>query len=710
MLPLIKKVKMPNDNFPTKWQAVIFRNYGLVSVDKIAKTLGCDIATVEREAVRLGLGNITYDGDWEKRGYITLIRNNWFLLPYSQILTLLDITEEKLDFYLEKEDFLSVKLGNFKPECDEIYYTPLTEEQIEKTAVIADMVASNLISNGAKPFDFFAKSNKTDEGIAREIYQGNVRIIHGYLAPCGDVFAVKNEEYLPENLLQAYQEKGINGVWLHGLLSALSPYPFDENASAGYLERRAELKRAIARCKKYGIKIYLYLNEPRALAEDKFGKYSHLIGRKENGVGTLCLEREETQAYLLNATKDLLADVQDLGGFITITMSENPTHCNYLPNTNCPICKNIPPEESAAKVNNILMRAIKESGSNAELIANLWGWSPFMEWTEAQTQRGVELLDKDISVMCVSEYDLDIEKGGVQSRIIDYSISNPGPSDITKRTLKKAQETGHKLYAKIQINNSWECSAAPYLPAFDLTYQHLCNLQEIGVDNYMLTWTLGGYPSPVIDLAADFSEKKQAFDLDKWYEKRYGGLAKEVHTAVEYFCKGFQEYPFSIQSLYLSPKTLGVTNFWSLEKEEKGSTMVCFAYDDYQSWITPYPYEIYISQYEKLLKAWGQGCVELEKLPSTAEILEMKICAKTSYLHFKADYLQTQFSYYKMQANATAKMQELIKEDIAIAKELLTLISQSALVGFEASNHYFYHQRNVIEKIINLNDLLKQLS
>ena len=92
------------------------------------------------------------------------------------------------------------------------------------------------------------------------------------------------------------------------------------------------------------------------------------------------------------------------------------------------------------KVNNIFMRAIRESGSNAELIANLWGWSPFMEWTEAQTQRGVELLDKDISVMCVSEYDLAIEKGGVESKIIDYSISNPGPSEITKNALKKAVE------------------------------------------------------------------------------------------------------------------------------------------------------------------------------------------------------------------------------------------------------------------------------
>ena len=30
MLPEIKNVKMPENVFPTKWQTVIFRNYGLI--------------------------------------------------------------------------------------------------------------------------------------------------------------------------------------------------------------------------------------------------------------------------------------------------------------------------------------------------------------------------------------------------------------------------------------------------------------------------------------------------------------------------------------------------------------------------------------------------------------------------------------------------------------------------------------------------------
>lgn len=702
MLPKIREVKLPKDNFPTKWQTVIFRNYGLISIDKIAKTLGCDERTVQTEAARLGLGGVQYDPNWEERGYITLIRNNWFLLPYGQLETLLGITEEKLDFLLEKEDFLYVKLGEFKPLCEEVKFTPLTPEQAQETARIAEFLSAYAQESHAKPFDFFRE--KVGEG---ERIQGkNTRIVHGYLTPCGDVFKEDNEKYLPDSLLKGYAEQGINGLWFHGLLSALSPYPFKPSASEGYLARRAELKKLIARCKAYGIKVYLYVNEPRDLFENEFGKYAHLMGRKQNGRATLCLEKEETQAYLYEAFKDLLQDVPDLGGFLTITMSENPTHCHYLPNTNCPVCKNIPPEQTAAKVNNIIQKAVRDSGSGAEVVANLWGWSTYMEWTEEQTLRGVELLDKDVSVMCVSEFDLDIEKGGTASRIIDYSIANPGPSAITEKTLQKAKETGHKTYAKIQINNSWECSAVPYLPVFDLTYEHLCNLAKIGVRDYMLTWTLGGYPSSAMGLVREFSEKGEDFSLEQWYQDVYGNDAPTIHRAVEKFCEAFREYPFSVENLYFSPKTLGAANLWEWAREEKRSAMVCYTYDDYESWIYPYSYETYISQYEKLLSAWRQGLEVLQKATDSAAVQELKTYAKGAYLHFEADVLQTKFSYYKRErAKYAAELSAVIERATAATEELLELVCTSSYLGFETSNHYFYNERNLLEKLLNLKNL-----
>lgn len=706
MLPEVKRVKLPENIFPSKWQTVIFRNYGLVSIHNIATVLNCDEETIQVEAARLGLADVVYNGEWERKGYITIIRNNWYLLPYAQILQLLNISQERLEYILQNDDFLAVKLGDFKPECEEVFYTPLTTQQDTETRALIAMLELDKNPNKAKPFDFF--NVDAGKGIIKTA-QGT-RLAHGYLSPCGDAFAENNEEYLPEGLLVEYAKQGVNALWWHGVLSTLSPYPFDEKLSQGYQQRREEMKRLIARLKKYGIKLYLYINEPRALPVDKIGRYGHLIGRKENGFGCLCLEQKETQEYLYNAVKDLLSDVQDLGGIFTITMSENPTHCNFIPNTNCPVCKNVPPQRSTSMVNNIIRKAMKDSGSKAELIANLWGWSPYMGWTIEQALEGIELLDDGISTMCVSEFDLPIEKGGVESRIIDYSISNPGPSEISKTMLAHSLRKGHKPYAKIQINNSWECSSVPYLPVFDLTYAHLKNLANIGVYDYMLTWTLGGYPSPTMNMIASFVEQKETFDLEEWYQEFYGGYANLVHGAVKLFCDGFAEYPFSIQSLYLSPKTLGLSHLWSLESEEKQSTMVCYAFDDYERWIAPYPYEIYISQYEKLLKRWGQGCVELEKLPDGQLFNELKIYAKTAQLHFEADILQTKFSYYKRDVDKNRKeLLSVAQRAQEATKELLALAQACPYIGFETSNHYFYNERNLQEKLLNLKQLCQKL-
>ncbi len=711
MLPPIKKVKLERQNFPQLWQAVIFRNYGFVRTENLAKTLGCDIKTVEQEALRLGLENVVYDKAWEERGYITTIRNNWHILPYEQILSLLNISAERLEYILVNDDFLNVKVGDYKPDCPAVYYTPLTASEEVQTRVIADTVRANRKTATRKPFEFFTEN----EGGRYEIKATNgVRIVHGYLSPCGDAFIEGSEGYLPDALLEKYAQNGVNGLWFHGVLSALSPYPFDERASVGYETRRKNLQDLIVRCQKYGIKIYLYLNEPRGLAEEKFGKYAYLMGRRENGFASLCFERKETQQYLYEAIKDLFTAVPDIGGVITITMSENLTHCSYRDSASniydtvlCPVCKNIPPEETVAKVNNTIMRGMRDSGSKAELIANRWGWSPFSGWSREQSLRCIDLLDKDISVLSVSEDELPIEKGGVKSTVRDYSIANTGPSPITVASLTRAKEQGHKIYAKVQVNNSWECSAVPYLPVFDLFYKHFKNLAKIGVNDYMLTWTLGGYPSITYDLCAEYGTQGDAFDLDAWYQKHYGEQGAKVREAVKSFCAGFEEYPFSIDPLYFSPKTLGPAHIWDWAQEEKISTMVCYAYDDFETWIKPYTYDVYISQLEKLLSAWEKGLRVLDELDETDALRELKSCAETAYVHFKADLLQTQFAHYKRDRERyQAELTGILQEEIQITKTLIGLVAESPYVGYEASNHYFYNERNLLEKLLNVQNLI----
>jgi hypothetical protein len=427
-------------------------------------------------------------------------------------------------------------------------------------------------------------------------------------------------------------------------------------------------------------------------------------GDEGNGVACLCFEQREVRDYLYAATKDLFTEVKGLGGLITITMSENPTHCNFTHGTECPVCKKIPMYKSASQVNNVIHRAMKDSGCGGELICNLWGWSSYLAWSDEEIQKGIHSLDEGISVMSVSEYDLEIEKGGVKSRVIDYSISNPGPSKVSVKNFALADQMHHNKYAKIQASNSWECAAVPYIPVFDLVYEHLENLRKCGVEDLFLTWTQGGYPSPSVALACEFDE---SFDLEAWYERNYGD--DSVRGAIELFCKAFRDYPFSVKALYLSPHTLGPANLWDLEPEEKGSTMVCFAYDDIESWVVPYGVDVYLSQMDIVCWFWEEGIELLEMAEKNAKTEELLRYANAFYCHYFSDILQTKFALCK-RAGDKKGMTECLRRERENARILLSLMRADARIGYEASNHYFYTERNILEKILRTEKMEESLA
>ena len=105
-------------HFPTVWQAVLWRNWGIIPVERLARVLNTTVEELRRAAQLLGLDpQLEADLSWLKHGYLTIIRNNWHLLPYSQLLELIDWTPEQLFRSLMEEDFLWLKLGRNKPDC-----------------------------------------------------------------------------------------------------------------------------------------------------------------------------------------------------------------------------------------------------------------------------------------------------------------------------------------------------------------------------------------------------------------------------------------------------------------------------------------------------------------------------------------------------------------------------------------------------------------
>ncbi|MBQ3126286.1 MAG: hypothetical protein IJC15_04380, partial [Clostridia bacterium] len=497
---------IPTDHFPTRMQCFIFRNWGIIEPQSLADVLGCDADTVTALAAEMGLPvPAEVDPAWRTKGYITIIRQNWHLCSYEQIAEMLGWTVEHLAFILREDDFLSHKLGFTKPELPPLCYAPLTEAEQAATAPIRAVVeeARKALPPTARRFDFSSMFTAAAEGASSApIKQPRFRerIIYSYCALYGDTFADRDllDASFPDELLAAYAALGVTGIWTQAVLYTLTPYPFEPSLSAGWENRLAGMRYLVEKLARYGLKLFLYFNEPRAMPLAFFETHPEIRGRvdERSGYACLCVSTPEVQAYLRNSSRLLCEQVPGLGGYLTITASENLTNCYSHAKAgecSCPRCAERLPGEVYADVNRCLWEGAASVDPDFLVLAWNWGWGNKQADT---TRAALEVMPEEIGIMCVSEERVKKIIGGVETSVIDYSISIEGPGDYARSTWTAAKETGHPAFAKLQLGNSWEMPVVPSVPAYEKIYRHLYRLAEEGlVDGAMLGWTLGGFPS-----------------------------------------------------------------------------------------------------------------------------------------------------------------------------------------------------------------------
>ena len=110
-LPEVGMDAITLSHFPTRQQAFIFRAFEYIPIEKIAKILRTDTETVRRAAEEMGLPDFAPGDLWLSRGYITVIRRMWHILPYEQLLELLEVDGATLARLMREDDFLDIKLG-----------------------------------------------------------------------------------------------------------------------------------------------------------------------------------------------------------------------------------------------------------------------------------------------------------------------------------------------------------------------------------------------------------------------------------------------------------------------------------------------------------------------------------------------------------------------------------------------------------------------
>lgn len=637
-----------------------------------------------------------------RRAYLTVIRRNWHLLPYEQILPLLGWTAEQLAYTLREDDFFFIKVGSLKPKCLPLCWAAPTAAETARAGEIATLVREGFPKGalgGKEPLFSFVDALKSPLAPASQAapVDGNapLRMGYSYFALCGDPLLDPALDPYPDGLLARLAAVGENAVWLHVELGHLASVPWAQDTRIE--QRRSALRDLVARAAKAGMKVFLYFNEPRSLpkASPVFKQHPDWRGTEEKDSNALCTSSPEVRAALREAITDICRAVPELGGFFTVTASENLTSCwSHGQGRGCSRCKDRAPATVIAEVNATLSEGVRAAGGTQRYLACDWGWRD--EWALGVIER----LPANVELMSGSEWGVAIERGGVKSAVGELSLSAVGPGPRALRHWEAAKKRGLRAVAKIQCGNSWELSAVPYLPVLENVTRHAIALRDAGLKDIMLGWTLGGYPSPNIDAISEISA---GGTLETLAIKRHGAMNAPAAATFWRECSAaFREFPFNIGCVYSAPLQMGPANpLWPAPTGYK-ACMVGIPYDDLQAWRAIYPAEVFISQMEKVAGGFDAAIVKLRSdvaAPPPALAEEIRF-AEAAAIHFSSVANQAR-AVVARDAGDSVSLRRLCEAEATLAIRLHALQSRDSRIGFEASNQYFYIPLDLVEKVIN---------
>ena len=722
----------PTPHFPNRLCAFVFRNWNAVEIEKMAEVLGTEPENIAATAKRLGLPDYKKPTWNSGQLYITLVRRNWHLLPFEQICSLTGLSEERLAFSLLEDDFLWVKLGCLKPRVEPLRWSDPTEDQWRRIDAIGALLAKETPAFEGVPaerFGFIAelKTTRPANPSAKNTPEKNaverfpLRYVYSYFAIFGDPLSDDQAELYPDGLLEKLHDAGVNGVWLHIVLRDMAPGNADfPEFGQGYEKRQANLKKLVDRAKKYGIDVYLYINEPRAMQPEFFENRPEMAGVRGGQGGALqaiCTSTEPIKKWIGDALCDLFTNVPGLGGVFTITASENLTTCaSHGRQKECPRCSKRTDAEIIAEINAVIAEGVHRASPEAKVIAWDWGWKG-----HSLSPDIIEKLPRDVWFMSVSEWATPIDRGGIKTAIGEYSISAVGPGPRAVKQWATAREGGRKTVAKVQFNTTWECGSVPFIPAMDLVARHCRNLAECGVDGLMMSWSLGGHPSPNLDIPPLFNAEplptvEEA--LDRLALLRYGPDGRQkARLGWSTISRAFEEFPYSGSTVYDSTVHIGPANLLRPVPTGFRATMVGIPYDDLNAWRGPYPPEIFASQMEKTASGFAEGIALLREAKAAAPSEnQAAVAAEIRYadavsINYQSTANQTRFilarderlrpeSSPERKAALRETMLTLAEEEIALAKRLYILTQEDSRVGFESTNQYFYLPNDLLEKIV----------
>ena len=533
---------------------------------------------------------------------------------------------------------------------------------------------------------------------------------------------LSDEDFYPDEYLNRLAHDGTNGVWISGWMRELINTSFFQNAADAPI-RIANLRKSIAKCKRYGIRIYVFGIEPESLTEQLAALHPEMTGYRLGSRHTLCTCTEEGAAYCIEVIQKLFEELPDLGGVLAITAGEQLTSCASGPMHRCPRCSRYGKGEILARNIALFKEGMRRAGTDAEFISWTYGFGHEFGWTEEDILEYVRKAPEGVPLM------QNFENGGVKMQLgkprmaMDYWLSYPGPAPLMKLIAEEGRAQGKTVYAKMQISCSHELETVPYIPVPGLLYPKFKFCEEAHVTGFVGCWLLGNWhglmfkAASLLSFTNDFADKRSF--LEHLAATYYGrSMAGAVADAWQKFEEGYSNYPTNIMFAYYGPMHDGVA--WEMFLAPRGRSLprswhaIDFPGGDriHDCLQQGHTLDEAVVLCDAMRDKWQEG---LRILPTGVGAEHTSVCRALAVLLESGCNILHFYQMREKMLDGEGDLQQmldqmsvLVQAEIANAEAMIKLCREDSRLGYAAHAHaYKFHPKKLEWRIRQLQQLLE---
>ena len=383
---------------------------------------------------------------------------------------------------------------------------------------------------------------------------------------------------------------------------------------------------------------------------------------------------------------------------------------------------------------NLVKRIIRRHNPDADVVfwTYNWGWAP-----EADRLALIESLPQDITLQATFEMFEDVERRGVPTKCVDYTVSFAGPGRYFASEAKAAHERGLRLHTMANTGGlTWDIGVIPYEPVpFQWARRHEALLranEDWGLCGLMESHHMGWWPAVPAEVAKwafwrPYTSGEQI--LPRIARRDFGpGGAEDALEAWRHWSEAILDYvptnedqygPFRVGPSYPLLLAEEKADFPSAEHAHFGARILNTNYRPHDPTIV----EGEIECLEAMAERWEQGLVAMRRaVAATPErkrdearrslaLGEFILCCVRTTINTKRWWLLKQelaAADGSAKAGVLDRMVALAELELANAEAAMPLVQMDSRLGWEPSMEYMTDRAHLEWKIAQVRHVLDE--